>query len=439
MLAASQTAVGSAGLRPVVVRKKRILDSSITDVSLAGILFLTGFLDAFQWIKLGSISLNGILTVIYCGVVVSLLLIKGRVPRQVIGAIRPGIFLAVWSIASVAWNHNRSGETLQNVSVLLTFIVSIMLMGALRGQGVNFPVLTLQRLPFTIYFASLLFLLGLVFYHTVGTFAFTNRGYALYVAVGGMWFAAGWRFHEKKSRQSTLLIIVMIAASLSRTALSSVIVLLPWIVSLRAKSVSGWLRPLGMLLLIGSVSVAAIYSVPALHDRFLSSGDRGVTVNGTSISTEGRAEIWATVYADALTSPIVGLGAGSATDLVIKKFGATIAQPHNDYLRIFHDYGLVGLALWLWFVFSVAASLRSSYLKAQFHGDLTQQRYIVAGISALCVVLFCMTTDNIFVYVGPMFMAAILLGNALGGTSTARFPASSWSNSAAMLRVSRSA
>ena len=147
---------------------------------------------------------------------------------------------------------------------------------------------------------------------------------------------------------------------------------------------------------------------------FFEEGDQGVTVNGTTISTEGRAEIWLVVYNDALRSPIVGLGAGSATDLVTKRFGASIAQPHNDYLRIFHDYGLVGITLWVGFVTSLVLTLRHRYRVAKSQGEVTHQRAIIAALAGLLMVLFSMSTDNIIIYPGPMFLEAILLGNALG-------------------------
>jgi O-antigen ligase len=221
------------------------------------------------------------------------------------------------------------------------------------------------------------------------------------------------------ARVITLALVFCIGWSLSRTALISCVLVLPWVVSYREKSLNGLLRPILTLLILGTVTVVAIMSVPALEDRFTSEGDQGVTVNGTTISTEGRARIWDTVLRDAMRSPIIGHGAGTATDLVTEQFGASIAQPHNDYLRIFHDYGLVGITLWVGFVISLFSALRRRYRVAKSFGNIMQQRNVVAALSGLVMVLLSMTTDNIIIYPGPMFLEAVLLGNALGATQTA--------------------
>ena len=53
--------------------------------------------------------------------------------------------------------------------------------------------------------------------------------------------------------------------------------------------------------------------------------------------------MWAATIESARHHPLVGQGLGSSQDLIERLFG--LAHPHNDYLRLWHDLGLVGLLL----------------------------------------------------------------------------------------------
>jgi O-antigen ligase len=404
------------------VANRRTMRSPYTasGIALSTILVLTSFLDLFTRIKFGTISANGFLTVLYGAMAMLLLLLKRNVPGQVLSAARPGIALVIWAIASILWNVNRSVEAVQNTCVMVLFVASIILVASQAASSGKASPQILKQLPWVLYFSTALFVSTVLHLYSVQA-----RLFALYASVGVMWFAAGWRFHEKRARTATIIMVFCIGWSLSRTALIGCILVLPWILSFRGKSLTGLLRPILTLSFLGVVTLGAIFSVPSLHQRFFEQGDQGVTVNGTTISTEGRAEIWAVVYADAMHSPIVGHGAGSATDLVTKVFGVEIAQPHNDYLRIFHDYGLIGLALWIAFITSLVTVLRRRYRLAKSLGNVRQQRNIIAALSGMLMILLSMTTDNIIIYPGPMFLEAVLLGNALGAVYGDKRPARS--------------
>ncbi len=382
---------------------------TVSGIALGAILALTSFLDLFSRIKLGPVSANGFLTVLYGAVAVLLLAMRRNVPRQVQAAVRPGAVFVAWAIASILWNTGRSVETIQNICVLVLFVAAIVVIGSQSANSGTVPVLLMKQLPWALYLSTTIFVSTI--FHLYGV---QPRLYALYASVGVMWFAAGWRFHERRAKAITLAIVFCIGWSLSRTSLISCILVLPWVVALRVKSLKGWLRPIATLLTLGAVTIAAILSVPSLQKRFTEEGDQGVTVSGTAISTQGRAQIWVAVFKDAMLSPIMGHGAGSATDLVTKQFGASIAQPHNDYLRIFHDYGLVGITLWVVFVIYLFSSMRRQYRVAKSSGNINRQRNVVAAVSGMVMVLLSMTTDNIIIYPGPMFLEAILLGAALG-------------------------
>ena len=40
------------------------------------------------------------------------------------------------------------------------------------------------------------------------------------------------------------------------------------------------------------------------------------------------------------------MASGTADSLISRTYGSAAGHPHNDYLRLLHDYGLVGMSLW---------------------------------------------------------------------------------------------
>ena len=78
------------------------------------------------------------------------------------------------------------------------------------------------------------------------------------------------------------------------------------------------------------------------HDRFITGDVK--SYNGVGIRLSGRNKLWGTTWTSAQTSPIIGHGAGSSDALITNTF-VNAGHPHNDYLRLLNDYGLVGLLL----------------------------------------------------------------------------------------------
>jgi O-antigen ligase len=110
---------------------------------------------------------------------------------------------------------------------------------------------------------------------------------------------------------------------------------------------------------------------------------------GSGINSNGRFEIWSTMFNAAVERIYFGHGWGASTTYLTSSgvgdgFGI---QPHSDYLRILFDTGAVGLLVFflliikLWFALSRTSSTCTRVAKA----------YI------LCL-LILMVTDNVFIY-----------------------------------------
>ena len=69
---------------------------------------------------------------------------------------------------------------------------------------------------------------------------------------------------------------------------------------------------------------------------------------GISVNVMGRDKVWSANWAWFQEKPIIGWGAGSADRMTAALppaiGGAMIGHPHNDYLRILVDFGVIGLA-----------------------------------------------------------------------------------------------
>jgi O-antigen ligase len=116
-----------------------------------------------------------------------------------------------------------------------------------------------------------------------------------------------------------------------------------------------------------------------------------------SIDTQGRRNLWTLTWNEALETPIIGKGSGSASQLILSAY-PPLEHPHNDFLRVFHDLGFIGL---LTFVFAWTVQIlhnlkywiifdkKRNYL-AYFH---------LAAMIATVAIFISFMTDNTLTYV----------------------------------------
>lgn len=186
-----------------------------------------------------------------------------------------------------------------------------------------------------------------------------------------------------------------------------------------------------LLIVITAVAMIPINiaSRTSFVDRWAIAGDNGVTlpewvpILGTAIpqineaqalNTSGRIDVWTALIGEITTSTwLIGNGAGFSRDFVAEL--ADWAQPHNEYLRLFLDFGLLGLLLWLipllGFVVLSFAKWRTAPTAAW---SLLAATGCLAGLSL---------TDLTMVSVGFMLPFALLAGaliSALSESTTER-------------------
>lgn len=141
-------------------------------------------------------------------------------------------------------------------------------------------------------------------------------------------------------------------------------------------------------------------------DAFIG-GDQAVEIGGVTLNTSGRSARWEDVYLSAKESIWLGKGVDVPDEFLdLERW----MHPHNDYLRLLHRLGVIGLGLWISFFLTMMFILR----KVIKHlSDSKERRFVqVTYLYSMGVALF-MVTDNTIVYSYVMFPFAVMVGISL--------------------------
>lgn len=235
------------------------------------------------------------------------------------------------------------------------------------------------------------------------------------------WAAGRWWTGRSEYGALAVAFGFAVVATMSRTASFVAILILTAVVMARARVASDRLRRrFRQLLLMGGavvvagaclMAVAAVW--PAFEERF-AMGDVVSVTGSFRLNVMGRAAIWPVVWRSAGSRPVFGWGPGSS-QLLPEAVALGLDHPHNDYLRVFHDYGAVGLALLLAFGASALTLVRHRVPRIN---EVGRAGGAAAG-GALAAAGLLMLTDNVLVYpffVGPL---GVILGYAAGVCSGA--------------------
>jgi len=323
---------------------------------------------------------------------------------------RPFMWFSVWALISLLWSPAwRIGA--QNVLVWATFVA--LLLASLRLAQVWHPLVgrVVWLLVVSSGVAVVLYGISLALGGLGSAVVWGNRTFAQFALLGLCWFLAGWRCRCRNSLPGAILMIVLIALSLSRMAFAVAIVLF---FLARLAGISWKRRALAgpaAVFCLGLFVIGAVRFLGPLSERFGGGQSTdGILDVRSAAYTSGRVAIWGETWQSAIEAPWIGKGAGSASAHLADLF-ENIAHPHNDYLRILHDYGVVGLMLFLFGFARVGLLYWRTWERPE---GLVHRRLSLAAALALTAMVMMMVTDNTFVYVFVMAPLGILLGAALG-------------------------
>ena len=187
----------------------------------------------------------------------------------------------------------------------------------------------------------------------------------------------------------------MLVTTLTGSRMATLGLLMIWLV------LPTYRRPVARLVAVGfivALGLTLFYS-PVFQERFF--GDEPGTladVAAGDFSSAGRFDVWPELIIEIERRPILGAGIHESA-AIVGQVWENIGKPHNDYLRILLEQGVIGLIFFLTGVFLQIASLwRSGFSKEDPAGTLR-----AAAFAGMFVLLLMAVTDNPIVY-GVWFM-----------------------------------
>jgi len=379
------------------------------------VLLLLGCVDALGSIDLGTrFSGQGLLTILYAIAAWGLLLGSGNISKAGLRTVWPFIALVIWALTTMFWYTPSIGGT-QNVLCLASFVgLALLATGLAQTWDVQRSIQMFFR--YGIWCAAAAYGWCLLNSGLSASEIIGPRSFGIAALFGVAWYASKWRFGKHGAFVLAAILLVEIGASLSRGALVASLVMLT--LGRVSATVKGWLWG---LLSLGLAMVAFWWmfnNIEPLRDHFLL-GDVKWHVGDVGINVSGRSNLWRVTYDSFLDSPWVGKGAGSAAHLVRDRF-RTIGHPHNDYLRVLHDYGIVGFSLWLLGWVRVLKQLWTQARFSEKWGKPDAQLQFAAFLVVLGTCLV-MVTDNPMTYIFVMAPLGVLVGAAAGAASADRY------------------
>jgi O-antigen ligase len=133
---------------------------------------------------------------------------------------------------------------------------------------------------------------------------------------------------------------------------------------------------------------------------------------------EGRQAVWAVVFQAFQTSPVGGLGLGASSFVLTVNFPwFALGPPHNDYLRLLTDTGVVGAAL-----FSLAMLAWTAVATGAARlADRTTREYALSAVGSIAAFATVGLTDNPFDYYGQITQyVGFLCGGAVAAAACYR-------------------
>ena len=179
----------------------------------------------------------------------------------------------------------------------------------------------------------------------------------------------------------------------------------------RRSSPSSILKALAGMAGLGLGAWWAYESIAPLRARFQSNDNSSIF--GVNVGTTGRSDIWAAVIADwHQGSAAWGRGPGTAEDYVTTVFGAAIGHPHNEFLRVLHDYGWVGFSLLVVGMAQLGIRCYTAWRTSAVPQDraVHRARPMLSWVTLLGLSL----TFNVTIFVFVMSPLGVIFGMSLG-------------------------
>ncbi|MBK9180787.1 MAG: O-antigen ligase family protein [Acidimicrobiales bacterium] len=383
------------------------------------VILLAGIADALVSMRPLGLSVNFAVTVGVGAAAWLVVLVHSRLPAGTGRVVVALMGLSVWCGLSMAWSI--AGFSGAQLVFALTSFAGLVAVGSIAGSRLDARFDALLRRALVVAGIVLVVLwLQTAYVGIPGLPAVSDRGAATTAVVLVAGLMARVRLGDRTAVLVSMALIAVTGLSLSRAGLVAALV-----VAILAVPRRTWGERARLMVLVVTAAIALVVLVnhfAPLHDRFFT-GDLSGEVAGVRFNVSGRIAFWDIAADTWRESPIGGRGLGAVTSRIAEQFPdnfATIGHPHNDYLRLMGDTGLVGLGLFVAFAVSTVAGLRvpaPSTRRARRAANRTVapgEVDVVAARLVLLGVLILMVTDNVITYSFVLSPAGVLIGVGLG-------------------------
>ncbi len=387
---------------------------NLREIVITVVLVLSALTDGVRRVSLGSMTALAGVTIIASLGSVLLLLFSSRIPKRL--APSGFIFLVFLGLGIYSMMANLSStsigiqNSIQNLLCYLTFI-GLLLLSACETMENPFSTWYVRYgFLFSAGLATGLYGLGLLVKGPGSDFFMGARAFSAFVVAMLPFCLAAWRYRVPHAGTVSIAMTICVALSFSRTATVIALILYP-LARFSPHKLVGWLRLAAWVSMISLVAYLSFTYIAPIRDRFTETGDSG-SIGGVKVNTAGRDRMWEAVKISIEKSPIIGQGPGSVAipiGLVNQTAGG---HPHNDYLRLSHDFGYLGCGIWLCGFAALIGVTFQNWLWADTH-DRNMAHYHLGAVLGILSVMQLMLTDNIIVYIFATGPLAILTGTSI--------------------------
>lgn len=372
------------------------------------LLYLCSFNSLTQFVKFGSTNLNVVITTAIAPLTVAMVLVHGRIAKAGLTPLaRYGLFLCYTLISLFFASQNL--QSFQNTAMYLVIggvaLVSFQSAASCPGYAKRL-IGALKRM---VWLATLLYIAITIVTGVSHHGVFAARTYALLAVAGTAIYVAEAKEKTPFAVPKAILFCLLCLMTVSRSASATALIILAT-VWLDVRNYRSWLFTGLLVALAIGTYMLIIVNVDEFRASF-TGGDEALRIGSVAIDTKGRGVWWALLWQSFLQSPLLGHGPGSAQLPLIASIDLYI-QPHNDHLRLLHDFGIVGYALW-WSSISHAlyTIVRGSRLTAAT--DRSQKILLTTAMLYIGAFIAVMITDNVLIYLPVAIPFAVLLGSGV--------------------------
>lgn len=225
-----------------------------------------------------------------------------------------------------------------------------------------------------------------------------------------VWKHGTRRYARPAGAVATALSTAIILFSLSRMA--SIIALGLWVflvVDLRRP-----VRAVIIALLAAALAVGGLLCIPQFRARFFFDPALGFQGGLRNLDLKGRMTMWS--LAVNVDNWAIGDGPGAArraTAMMTDRSDVTEYYPHNEYLQTLHDFGVIGLVLFIAAWASLGWTCWRCFRRVTTRAGPSSPEWSLAALLSVGMIAVTALTDNTLHYVHVTAPAALVVGFAL--------------------------